>query len=446
MQNAKRKQQNAKRHRNFAFYILHFALLIVLVGCGAQAPATAWPAGAPPRNPAIADKPITLQVWMAADYVDQAPIKDLVNDFQQAYPNIKIELTSYIWEDMPSKVRLAISHGTPPDVAHQHAFAMGAQGMAEPLDDLWDRWGAAGQFMPGAMEDATWQGVRYGVPLDINALFMIYNKAAFAQAGLAQPGAGYTFAQLRSDLEKLTTPDHARFGIALSASGWEMYGLVRSNGGELFQEHDGKVVLSLDDPKVIETVRFFADLGNQQLGTLPPPQERQSDHPVTLFGERKVALFFSGPWDLTRLKNEAPGLYSEVGTAPLPLAQPGAPGSSVQGGGSLFVPKGAQHREAAFEFMKWAVSDRYALRMAKEMGRYPVRSALYDDPYFKSEPLLLPFLEQLKTARPYKLEAFAAASDIWDQAVHNAFVPGVDVGLLLSDAQRRAEQSLGGTQ
>jgi ABC-type glycerol-3-phosphate transport system substrate-binding protein len=427
--------------------ILLIVLLLVLAGCGLQAPSANWPSGAPPRNPAIAEAPMTLRVWMAADYADQLPIRDLVNDFQQAYPNVKIELTGYVWQDMAGKVRLAISQGTSPDVAHQHAFAMGAQGMAEPLDDLWQQWGAADQFMPGALDDVIWQGVRYGVPLDINTLFMIYNKAAFAQAGLAAPGPGYTFAQLRRDLEKLTTADRSRYGIALTSSGWGMYGMVRSNGGELLQERDGKPVVTLDDPKTVEIVKFFAELGKQRLGTLPPLQPRQSDHPVVLFSQRKVALFFSGPWDIVRLKQEAPPeVYAEIGTAILPVPAAGAPSASVQGGGSLFVPKGAPNRATAFEFMKWAVSDRYALRMAREMGRYPVRNALYADPYFKSEPLLLPFLDQLKTARPHKLEAFAGANSAWGDAVRGAFAPGADPAALLADAQRKAQQAIDSEQ
>ena len=394
---------------------------MLLAACG-MVPEATWPAGAPPRNATIAGTPITLRVWMAADYATQPPILDLAADFQRAYPNVKIEVTGYTWEDMPSKVRLAISQGNPPDVAHQHPFVMGAQGMATPLDDLWQQWGAA-------------------------ALFMIYNKAAFARAGLAAPGRNYTFEQLRADLEKLTTPDHSRYGMALSASGWDMYGLVRSNGGELSDERSGKLVPTLDDPRVVETVRFFIEVGHDQLGTLPPLQPRQSDHPVALFGQRKVALFFSGPWDIARLKQEArPDVFAEVGTALLPVARPGAPNASVQGGGGLFVPKGAAHREAAFEFMKWVVSDRYALRIAKEMGRYPVRTALYDDRYFKSEPLLAPFLEQLKNARPYRLEAYADIHRIWEDAIRASFSPSADVAAILDDAEERAQRLDGAGQ
>ena len=38
---------------------------IALVGCGS--PAVVWPEGMPARNAAIADQPITLRVWLAAD-------------------------------------------------------------------------------------------------------------------------------------------------------------------------------------------------------------------------------------------------------------------------------------------------------------------------------------------------------------------------------------------
>jgi ABC-type glycerol-3-phosphate transport system substrate-binding protein len=421
-------------------------LLVLLLGaCGPLAPAAAWPEGAPPRNAALADSPpITLKAWFAADYVDQPPIRDLEREFEQAYPNIAVELEGVVWEEMPNRLRLAIGQGEPPDLAHQHAFVMGAQGLAEPLDDLWANWGEADAFMPGALDDVTWQGVRYGVPLDINALFMIYNRAMFEQAGLALPGTGYSFAQLKADLAKLTPADGSRFGMALTASGWDMYGVVRAGGGDLLLEQGDRTTVTFDDPRVVEAVRLYTELGwKDRLGSLPPPQPRQSDHPVVLFGQRKVAVFFSGPWDLTRLKQEAPPeVYAEVGTALLPVVTPGAAGGSVQGGGSLFVPRGAQHREAAFELMKWATSDRYELRLAQEMGRYPVRTATYEDAFFDQDPLLVPFLEQLKTARPYRLEAYGQADRIWSEAVRAAFSPNADVERILREAQQQAQQAI----
>jgi len=398
----------------------------------------------PPPNPAIANEPIRLSVWLARDYVDTEPIQALIADFERAYPNISIETRNdLIWEDMRRSVDLAISQGNPPDIAHGHAFAFGAQGLAEPVDDLWAVWNAEQEFMPGAMQDVIWKDRFYGVPLDINALFTIYNKRVFQQAGVAEPKAGWTFADFEAAARKLTTGDGVRYATALSSSGWAMAGLVFAHGGTLLEEQNGKIVAKIDDPAVAEMLALHRRLGiEQQVATLPPPIERQSDHPVTLFGTGRIAMFFSGPWDLARLRTEAPAVMQDVGTAPLPRGTGAGAGGSVQGGGSLFVPRGAQHREAAFEFMKWAVAEPYALRLALEQGRYPVKAAYYQRPELQADPLLMPFYEQLKTARPYKLEAYLRANVTWEATVRQALAPETDLATLLRDAQAQIQQEI----
>ena len=418
---------------------------IVLTGCASLTPpAATWPEGMPQRNAKISAAPITLNVWFAADYVEQPPIVDLLREFQEAYPNIKVNPTGVQWEDMAKEVELAVSQGNPPDLAHHHAFALAAQGLAEPLDDLWKEWGAESEFMPGAMEDVIWQGRVYGVPLDINTLFTIYNRKMFADQGLTMPGPRWTFDDLEVMTRSLTTPDGSRYGMALSASGWYLSGLIRAAGGDLLTEDNGKVMATLDDPAVLRILSLWHKMGVQDnVGTLPPPQPRQSDAPVALFQAGKVAMFFSGPWDLSRLRREAPEMMEQVGTAPLPHGgDPSKAGGSVLGGGSLFVPKGARNKEAAFELMKWATSDRYARRLAAEMGRYPVKTAQYNDPSLKGDPLLRPFIDQLGRARPYRFEAYRGANNAWIEAVRAAFQPGVDIPAILREAQAKAQASI----
>ena len=419
-------------------------VVLVLTGCTVvQPPSAAWPAGVPPRNTAISNTPITLNVWLAADYVDQPPIVDLLRDFQRAYPNITIHRTGVVWEDMPARVELAVRQGNPPDLAHAHAFAMAAQGLAEDLTDLWKAWGAESEFMPGAMDDVIWQKRMYGMPLDINALFTIYNRKTFAENGIALPTSNWTFDDFRSAATRLTTRDGSRYGTALSASGWALYGLVRAAGGDLLAERNGKVVATLDDPAVLKVFTLWHEMGlRDHVGTLPPPQPRQSDAPVALFEAGKIGLFLSGPWDLARIRSEAPKMMKDVGTAVLPRGTNIPAAGSVQGGGSLFVPRGARNREAAFELMKWATSDPYAHRLAVEMGRYPVKMTQYNDPDLKGDALLQPFIEQLKRARPYRLEAYRGADDAWVDTVQAIFQSGVDIPALLKEAQARAQRGV----
>lgn len=432
--------------RGFRLLILAFLLSsLLLQACStANSPSTAWPAGVPARNAAIANEKITLRVWFAADYVNTPPIRALIADFERAYPNITVETRSdIIWEDMSKQVELAISQGDPPDIAHGHAFAMGAQGLAEPLDDLWQMWNAESEFMPGAMEDVSWKGRYYGVPLDINCLFTIYNKRLLREARLPKPSKQWTFDDLEVMAPLLTKPDGSQYAVALDSSGWRMAGFVAAAGGELLTERDGKIVATLNDPRVIDALKLQRWMAyDKQVGTLPPPIVRQSDHPVTLFREGKVAMIFSGPWDLARLRQEAPEMMADVGTASLPRGTGANAGGSVLGGGSLYVPRGAKHREAAFEFMKWAVSEPYAMRLAVEQGRYPVKTRFYDNPELQTDPLLKPFYEQLKYARPYKLEAYRSANDTWTEISKAAFDPTQNLDEVIRAAQQRIQQQI----
>jgi ABC-type glycerol-3-phosphate transport system substrate-binding protein len=118
---------------------------------------------------------------------------------------------------------------------------------------------------------------------------------------------------------------------------------------------------------------------------------------------------------------------------------------SVQGGGSLFIGKGSKNREAAFEFMKWAVAKPNQIRMAKEMARWPVIADLYTDPAAigADDAALKPYFGQLKAAKPYKLEAFPEGDKAWSDAVAAAY-NGSDAQKVLNDAQSKAAAAIGG--
>lgn len=397
-----------------------------------------------PINPKIAAlPPLTLTVWFADDYYNEAPIVDLMKEFKQAYPNITIAVDHNEWNKQRYRIKQAVAAGNPPDVAHQHAFVFGAQGYAEPLDDLWQQWGkdSTAPFLPNSLDDVTWNGVKYGVPLDINTTFLIYNKQMFKDAGLSEPGPDYNFTRLRDDARKLTVASQGRYGLALTPGAWDMFGLVSANGGNLLDTQNGQVTAQLDAAPNVQMLQFVANLVNNDR-VAPTPRFTPEASPVELFKQRRIAMFFSGPWDLKEIELRGPtGLYADVGTAVMPHGIDGKTTGSVQGGGSLFVPKGAKNREAAFEFMKWAAAPKYQMRLAREMGRYPVLSDLYKDPFFTGQTILQPFLEQLKTARLYRLEAYAQADVTWEQSI-GSILNGSDPKTILADAERAIQPTL----
>ena len=418
-------------------------LSLLLTGCAQNpiAPAKEAPGDVPPLNPALPSDPITLDVWLDLDFVATDPIfREMARDFERAYPNVDVNIQAYVRETIPGKLRLALQVGDPPDLVQGHAFAMAAQGYAEPLDDLWTEWGAEAEFMSQAMDEVIWDGVKYGVPLDIYTLVLIYNKAHFEEANLPYPDAGYTWRQFAEDVATLTRDDQSRYGLGFTVEPWYVFAWLAEAGGDVMR---GDPFIgyrfTLDDPNNVEALRFLTSMARNGYGPLPTSRPRDYEDPRELFLDDQISMFFGTPWDIHYIQSQSPDF--PLGVTELPETPAGAGAASALGSTALFVPRGARHRQIAFEFMKWATSDRYALPMARRLGHYPARAWLQTTPHFAGNPLLKPFLIQLDAARPYRLDAFPEVERAFADAIKAAFY-GADPADALRMAQEQADQFL----
>ncbi len=427
--------------RRMGTFFLIIALLVVACAENPIAPPKEVPGDIPPPNPAIPSEPITLDVWLDLDFVATDPLfREMAGDFERAYPNVDVNIQAFVRETIPGKVRVALQVGDPPDLVQGHASAMAAQGLAEPLDDLWAEWGAVAEFMPQAIDEVTWDGVKYGVPIDIYTLVLIYNKAHFEDANLPYPDAGYTWLQFGADAATLTHADGSRYGLGFTVEPWYVFAWLAEAGGDVVKG-DAFIgyTLTLDDPNNVEALRFLTSMARNGYGPLPTSRPRDYEDARKLFLNGQIAMFFGTPWDIHHIQSESPDF--PLGVTELPETPAGAGAASVLGSTALFVPRGARHRQIAFEFTKWAASDRYALPMARRLGRYPARAWLQTTPHFAGNPLLKPFLFQLDAARPYRLDAFPEAERAFADALKAAFY-GADPADVLRMAQDQADQSL----
>jgi ABC-type glycerol-3-phosphate transport system substrate-binding protein len=385
------------------------------------------------------EQPTTLRVLMTDDWVTPTFI-DAVRDFERENTDVRIAVDKAPIREMSNMVRAGLSTGSAPDVVQSHAFSAASEGLAEPLDDLWASDLDPAEFFPGALEDVTWAGRRYGVPLDTNALVLILNTEALRGAGVDRPDRPMTFEDFGALARALTSPDGSRRGIALPTSTWWTLGWIVANGGQLVQVGaDGRPTFGIDSPPVVQAVGFLGDLVRQGVAFPPRAADSHSSDAFALFQSGTTAIHASGSWDLTKLRTAPQGAIYKA--APMPRGVTGTTTGSAMGGSSLFVAKGSENRELAFRFMVHLISDRYAIRFAKEEGRLPVRERLFGDPFFQDAELRV-FLDQLKTARPETLNAFPEASKAFARAIDQAIREGRDAAEALGDAQRVAEASV----
>ena len=382
-----------------------------------------------------------LRVMMTDDWVTP-PYIDAVREFERRHPNVRVDTDKASSGRMGDVVRAGISSGGPPDVVQSHAHTGAGQGLAQSVDDLWERHGLRPEeFIPGAVEDVTWGGRRYGLPLDSNAMVILYNVDHFRAAGIEPPGPSTTFADFERIAQALTTPDGSRRGLVIPLNTWVTYGWIKANGGELVEvDASGRPRFSFAEPPVVEAVGFLDRLIEAGWAYGPAGGDAASADAYALFRSGAASMHASGSWDLVKVLKEAP--QGNYGVALMPRGLTGTTAGTVMGGSSLWIPLGSKHRDLAFEFMLLLTSDPYALRLAKEEGRLPVRPRLFGDAYFQS-PQLKVFMEQLATAHPPLLGALHEASAAFENALTQVLRQQADPEVALRAAQQSAVATVG---
>lgn len=378
----------------------------------------------------------TLRVTLTDDWVTP-PVLDAVRDFEASHPHVRV-----VVDKAPIKGMLDMVKGSPspPDVVQSHAFSAAAQGLAQPLDDLWEKSLKPDEFFPGALDDVTLNGHRYGVPLDTNALVLLYNADQFRAAGVPLPTGPMTFDQVATAARALTTADGSQRAMALGTSTWQTFGWVSANGGEYVDVGaDARPQFLFDSPQVVGAVGFLAGLVDAGVAIPPQAPDLHSSDVFSLFQSGSIAMYTSGSWDMVNLRKTRPGI--DFRAAPMPVGATGTPASAM-GGSSLFVPKGSTHRKLAFDFMTSLISDRTALRLAEEQGRLPVRSRVYDDPFFQ-DPVMQVVLDQLKTARPERVDSYPVAATALSDALDQILREHRDPAVALGEAEVKARAAAG---
>jgi ABC-type glycerol-3-phosphate transport system substrate-binding protein len=163
-----------------------------------------------------------VRVLLADDRASAAAVTAAVVDFEQDHPGVRVVLDGAPFSHIPDLVRAASDTGRPYDLVQWHAFALGAQGAAQPVGGLWEQFGVSpDEWLPGAVEDVTWNGEIYGIPLDTNALVLLVNRE-IADAADVDTGDLATWEGFRAAAERMTEGEVS--GYAVGASNWHSFG------------------------------------------------------------------------------------------------------------------------------------------------------------------------------------------------------------------------------
>ena len=329
-----------------------------------------------------------LVVWHSYRGAEKSAFEKVVAAFNaRADAKIKVDALAVPFDAFADKISAAVPRGKGPDIFIYAQDRMGgwveAGNTVEPIDFFVDD-ALKGRFIPTTIEALTYRGNLYGLPLDYKVIALIHNKKL-----LKTPPR--TTAELVKVAQGLTNKAAGRFGLAWAYGDfYYVASLINGFGGGVFDKATQPTMNAPANVKALELLVRWEHQGFM-------PAEPSSALITSLFNEGKAAMVFSGPWFLGEVANDI-----EYGVAPLPTIteagnKPMRPWMTVEG---VFVSAQSQHKDAAFDFVKYVTSTEAGKVMALEGRQSPAAKAVYDDAKVAADPVLSAFRKQVEVAVP----------------------------------------------
>ena len=333
-------------------------LLVVAAGCGGSSSSS--------------NGVTNVTLWHGYEDVEGKAIKNAATRFNATHPKIHVTVQNYGNADYAlTKVLTAIRGGSYPDIAYLYgswaaniARSPSAVDLTQKVKEPDVNWN---DFWPAERQAVQVGSKIIGVPALVDNLALVYNKKLFKQAGVSYPTAAWTWDDFRAAAQKLTDPSAKQFGWAYVADGsedtvWRFDALLWQAGGNILNSDNTKA--EFNSPAGVKAATLL-----QQMATVDHSVylDNGNGNYANLFNSGKIAMLFTGPWDLSGFPNVDYGVQ----------ILPGDLNHQTISGPDQWVlfNNGDQREQAAWTFLKWFTSPQQALVWSTATGDLPIRAS-----------------------------------------------------------------------
>jgi multiple sugar transport system substrate-binding protein len=420
----------------YRLLVLAVIFSLLLTACGGSTPANQK-----------AD--ITMMMW--GDPAELEVWNKIVEDFHAADPNITVKVDVSDWDSYWTKLKTLLSAGTPPDV-----FAMDAplyldyqsRGVLLNLQPYLDKNpDMLKGVYPQTLEAYKTSDGMFGLPRDFQTIALFYNKDMFDAAGVDYPTADWTYDDLRNAAKQLTKDSNGdgkidQFGYSLDLWDFEpgMSEIIWAYGGDLISADHTKTLVG--EPKARQAFQFLHDMMFIDK-SIPDPNT---------VGEYGDDAFLAGVAAMTAIGHWVVPGYAEVNfkwdVAPMPKG-PAGQATSVNSAGFV-VAKDSKSPDAAFEFLKYVLSEPAQKRLAELGFACPVLQSVAESDAFLKQSTPIDhkvFLDSLEFAH---MKPVFKGYDEWSSAIGDGmagiWTGEADLDPTLDEAVKAADDVLTNNQ
>ena len=245
---------------------------------------------------------ITFSGW--GDETEQQVYRDSITRFAEVCPAVTVNYEP-IPAEFQTKLKAAMAGGTAPDVFYvddQLMTAFAANGQLLALDDLMAEGGVSrDDFIPALLTIFTLDDATYGLPKDWGTLGLIYLPEVFAEAGIDEPTADWTWDDLRA--AALAIAENTDYEGYCQNADWARFApFVFSNGGAYATEDFTTATIDTAELKDMAQMQF--DM--LQEGSLVRASDVGAGWCGEAIGKKLVGLTLEGGWMVNFMRNDYP--------------------------------------------------------------------------------------------------------------------------------------------
>ncbi len=321
------------------------ALALVLAACGA-------------------DEAVTLRITSWQSPEENAIDAMEFRSFEAAHPGVRIvnDPVSNSAE-YREKVLTSIGAGSPPDVFLLDGIdvaAFAARDVALDLQPFAERVGVLlGLFFPQVVEPFKVGGKLLAFPKGFSPMVYYYNRALFADAGLAPPRNGWTQDEFLAAVRALTRDTDGdgvvdQWGTVLDRRLYAWQAWIWSAGADVLTPDGARATGAIDQPAAERTLTLLTDLPRRGYAPSPSTVGRSLGYEERLFYSGRLGLMTSGHWMIPRMRRYLEQGRVQLGVVSVPRTQGNQVKTPLFASGWA-VPYNTPHRKLAVELAAWMV-------------------------------------------------------------------------------------------
>jgi len=350
---------------------------------------------------------------------DIALRRQLAAAFMKLHPNVKVQVLIVPATNYDQKVQTMIAGGKPPDIFGSGDVQIpniAAKNFAIDLRPYIDRDKyPVDDFYPQVIDGLTYGGKLLGLTDNWDTQVMYYNATLFQTADVAVPTGDWKWADFTAAAQKLTSGSGTSKTYGAVYDNWfaPYFDQMWANGGDPYPDN-GKTC-GYDSPAAVGAFEQIIDL--YRSGVSPSPSQFSDQGAEQLFLSGRVAMMIgSGRWAAYDFRDVKKFQWK---VAPIPK---GSTGRANFFHLSMFaIARTSKNPEAAWEFLKYMVSEAGINQGLAAAQGIPSRRAIAESDSFKSSSFatthdsVQPFLDSLPTAhRAPNLANFSQVQDTVD--------------------------------